>query len=99
VYEAGDASRKITPLTESCVRTSRTGFLPKIPLGPEVGVPGVDESSRATGDRVKGKEIVGFAFVFSLPPPNLNMPVLLGFWCDEADVEVGKEVGIESSLE
>lgn len=35
----------------------------------------------------------------SLLPPNPNSPGLLGFLCDEVDVDVGREVGMLISLE
>lgn len=102
----GDASRGMTELLlKSCVHTSSTGFLPRKPvllIGVEVGVPGIGEAPRlGIGDpaakvRVNGNEILGFAFMFSVLPPNLKKPTLR---CDEVEVEVGREVGMETSLE
>jgi hypothetical protein len=68
--------------------------------GAELGVPGIGEAPRVVGDpaakeRVSGNEMVGFAFIFSLLPPNLKKPLR----CDEVEVEVGREAGMETSLE
>lgn len=97
----GDPSR-----AKSCVLTSSIGFLPKNPPVPEGGVPGLGEAPRLDiGDApaivcVSGNEILGFAFIFSVLPPNLNKPILLGLLrSDEVEVEVGREVGIDLSLE
>lgn len=107
----GDTSREIGDFTKSCVRTASVGFTPSrgsrpLPIvGPGFIVPGVGETPRLdTGDpppkvRDSGNEMVGFALIFSLLPPNLNKPTLLGLRCDKVEVEVGREVGIETSLE
>lgn len=105
---AGDTSRERADLADSCIRPSSMGFTPRssrpLPLtGVELGVPDIGETPRldigeaAPTGRVSGNEIVGFAFIFSLPPPNLNKPGRLGLRCDE--VEVGREAGVEISLE
>jgi hypothetical protein len=99
----GDISRGLADLAKSCVHTSNTGFLAKKPLlltRTELGVPGIGEAPRVVGDpaakeRVSGNEMVGFTFIFSLLPPNLKKPLR----CDEVEVEVGREAGIETSLE
>jgi len=99
----GDISRGLADFPKSCVRASNTGFLAKKPLlltGAELGVPGISEAPRVVGDpaakeRVSGNEMVGFAFIFSLLPPNLKKPLR----CEEVEVEVGREAGMETSLE
>jgi hypothetical protein len=107
----GDTSRDIGDLTKSCVRTSSIGLAPACgskPL-PRVRIDGVvpgkgeapllDIGEPPPKVRDIGSEIFGFAFAFSLLPPNLNRPTLLGLRCDDVEVEVGREVGVDISLE
>jgi len=103
--DAGDNSRAIAGLAKSCVRTSSAGVPPLCGSRPEDFVSGIGEippldiGGPVPNGRVRGNEMLGLTLIFSLLPPNLNKPCRLGLRSDEVEVEVGREVGIEISLE
>lgn len=108
----GDVSRESDCANGRCsTGSSRVLLLPTLPSTEPDFDPGGDPllplllpltGRLSPTGLVKGNEMLGLAFALSLLPPNPNMPGLpglLGFRWEDVEFEVGKETGIEISLE